>query len=62
MNQENTPNSAQNTLSEEQIKNIEVFKVVEKIKNYFNIHYNIDGRPPSKTDFNEFLDSLVDKN
>jgi len=62
MNQENTPNSTQNTLSEEQIKNIEVFKVVEKIKNYFNGHCNIDGRPPSRTDFNEFLDSLVDKN
>ena len=40
------------------LKEIEVEEVIDKIKNYYNTCYDIDGRPPSKTDFNEFLNTL----
>ena len=43
------------------LEEIEVYETIQKIRNYYNGHHNIDGRPPSKKDFNEFLDSL-DKN
>lgn len=43
------------------LEGIEVYETIQKIRNYYNGHHNIDGRPPSKKDFNEFLDSL-DKN
>jgi hypothetical protein len=37
---------------------IEVYETVQKIRNYYNGHHNIDGRPPSRKDFNDYLDSL----
>ena len=39
-------------------KKNEVEEVINKIKNYYNTCCDIDGRPPYKVDFNEFLDSL----
>ena len=43
------------------LKEIEVEEVIYKIKNYYNTCCDIDGRPPSKIEFNEFLDSLEKK-
>jgi GMP synthase PP-ATPase subunit len=40
------------------LKEINVEEVIDKIRNYYNTCYDIDGRPPSKIEFNEFLDSL----
>ena len=40
------------------LKNIDKEEVIDKIKNYYNTCYDIDGRPPSKIEFNEFLDLL----
>ena len=40
------------------LKEIEVEEVIYKIKNYYNTCCDIDGRPPSKIEFNEFIDSL----
>ena len=37
---------------------IQVSETIQKIRNYYNGHHNIDGRPPSKKDFNDYLDSL----
>jgi len=33
-------------------------ELIQKIKNYYNTCCDIDGRPPSKIDFNEFLDGI----
>lgn len=33
-------------------------EVIDKIRNYYNTCCDIDGRPPYKVDFNEFLHSL----
>lgn len=40
------------------LKEIEVDEVIDKIKNYYNTCCDIDGRPPSRIDFNEFLDKI----
>jgi len=40
------------------LEEIEVFETIQKIRNYYNGHHNIDGRPPSRKDFNDYLDSL----
>jgi GMP synthase PP-ATPase subunit len=40
------------------LKEIKVGAVIDKVRNYYNTCYDIDGRPPSKIEFNEFLDSL----
>ena len=40
------------------LKEIEVDEVIDKIKNYYNTCCDIDGRPPSKINFNEFLDTI----
>lgn len=40
---------------------IEVSETIQKIRNYYNGHHNIDGRPPSRKDFNEFLDMIEKK-
>ena len=40
------------------LKEIKVEEVIDKIRNYYNACCDIDGRPPSKIEFNEFLDSL----
>jgi len=40
------------------LKEIEVEEVIYKIKNYYNTCCDIDGRPPSKIELNEFLDLL----
>jgi hypothetical protein len=32
--------------------------VINKIKNYYNNYCDINGRPPSRIFFNEFLDTL----
>ena len=40
------------------LKEIKVDEVIDKVRNYYNTCYDIDGRPPSKIEFNEFLDSL----
>ena len=40
------------------LENLEKEETIQKIRNYYNGHYNIDGRPPSKKDFNDYLDTL----
>ena len=40
------------------LKEIKVEEVIDKIRNYYNTCCDINGRPPSKIEFNEFLDSL----
>ena len=40
------------------LKEIKVEEVIDKIRNYYNTCCDIDGRPPSKVELNEFLDSL----
>ena len=50
-------NLCDNTLMDG-LKEIKVEEVIYKIKNYYNTCCDIDGRPPSKIEFNEFLDSL----
>ena len=40
------------------LEEFEVYETIQKIRNYYNGYHNIDGRPPSKKDFNEYLDSL----
>ena len=40
------------------LENIDKEEVIDKIRNYYNTCYDIDGRPPSKLDFNQFLDLL----
>jgi len=40
------------------LKEIKVEEVIDKIRNYYNTCCDIDGRPPSKVKFNEFLDLL----
>ena len=40
------------------LKEIKVEEVIDKIRNYYNACCDIDGRPPSKIEFNEFIDSL----
>jgi hypothetical protein len=40
------------------LEEIEVEEVIDKIKNYYNTCYDIDGRPPSRIEFNEFLNTL----
>ena len=40
------------------LKEIKVEEIIDKIRNYYNTCCDIDGRPPSKIEFNEFLDSL----
>ena len=40
------------------LKEIEVEEVIDKIRNYYNTSCDINGRPPSKTDFNEFLNTV----
>lgn len=42
-------------------KDIEIGEVINKVRNYYNTSCDIDGRPPSKIEFNEFLD-LLEKN
>ena len=46
------------TLLRDGLEEFEVYETIQKIRNYYNGHHNIDGRPPSKKDFNEYLDSL----
>jgi hypothetical protein len=43
------------------LKDIEIGEVINKVKNYYNTSCDIDGRPPSKIEFNEFL-NLLEKN
>jgi hypothetical protein len=40
------------------LKEIKVGDVIDKVRNYYNTCCDIDGRPPSKVKFNEFLDLL----
>ena len=40
------------------LKEIKVEEVIDKIRNYYNACCDINGRPPSKIEFNEFIDSL----
>ena len=40
------------------LKEIEVEEVIDKVRNYYNTCCDINVRPPSKIEFNEFLDSL----
>ena len=40
------------------LKEIEVEEVIDKVRNYYNTCCDINGRPPSKIEFNEFIDSL----
>jgi hypothetical protein len=40
------------------LENLNKEELIDKVRNYYNTCYNIDGRPPSKIEFNEFLDSL----
>ena len=40
------------------LENLNKEELIDKVRNYYNTFYNIDGRPPSKLDFNEFLNTL----
>ena len=40
------------------LENLDKEETIQKIRNYYNGHHNIDGRPPSKKDFNDYLDTL----
>ena len=40
---------------------VEAYETIQKIRNYYNRLHDIDGRPPSKQDFNEYLD-IIEKN
>jgi hypothetical protein len=40
------------------LKEIEVDEVIDKIRNYYNTSCDINGRPPSKLDFNDFLNTV----
>jgi hypothetical protein len=40
------------------LKDIEIGEAINKVRNYYNTSCDIDGRPPSKIEFNEFLDLL----
>ena len=40
------------------LEEIEVSETIQIIRNYYHGHHNIDGRPPSRKDFNDYLDSL----
>ena len=40
------------------LKEIKVEAVIDKVRNYYNNCCDIDVRPPSKIEFNEFLYSL----
>ena len=35
------------------LEEFEVSETIQKIRNYYNGRHNIDGRPPSKKDFND---------
>ena len=54
---DNEMNLWDNTLMDG-IKEIKVEEVIDKVRNYYNTCCDIDGRPPSKIKFNEFLDLL----
>jgi hypothetical protein len=43
---------------QETTKETKMKEVIDKIRNYYNTCCDIDGRPPYKVDFNEFIDSL----
>ena len=43
------------------LKELEVEEVIDKVRNYYNTCCDINGRPPSKIELNEFLD-LLEKN
>jgi hypothetical protein len=40
---------------------VEAYETIQKIRNYYNRLNDIDGRPPSRHDFNEYLD-ILEKN
>ena len=40
------------------LEEIEVDEVIDKIRNYYNTSCDINGRPPSRIDFNEFLKTV----
>jgi hypothetical protein len=40
------------------LEHLDKEETIQKIRNYYNTCCDIDGRPPSKIDFNEFLDTL----
>ena len=40
---------------------VEAYETIQKIRNYYNRLHDIDGRPPSRQDFNEYLD-ILEKN
>lgn len=42
-------------------KDCEVLNTIQKIRNYYNGYHNINGRPLTKKDFNDFIDSLEKK-
>ena len=42
----------------EPIKNEPKSGLISKIRNYYNKYFEINGTPPSKRDFNEFLDGI----
>ena len=40
------------------LEHLDKEETIQKIRKYYNTCCDIDGRPPSKIKFNEFLDSL----
>ena len=40
---------------------VEGYETIQKIRNYYNRLHDIDGRPPARQDFNEYLD-ILEKN
>jgi hypothetical protein len=43
------------------LEHLDKEETIQKIRNYYNTCCNIDGRPPSRHDFNEYLD-ILEKN
>jgi hypothetical protein len=50
-----------NDLKVKKIKMEEDERVVKEIRDYYNSYETINGRPPSKKFFNEFLDTFFKK-
>jgi hypothetical protein len=43
------------------LEHLDKEETIQKIRNYYNTCCDIDGRPPSRQDFNEYLD-ILEKN
>lgn len=54
-------NESEYKIIPERSKIIKMEEVINQIREYYNSHHTINGRPPSKKFFNEFLDTFIKK-